>query len=39
VDETARLIPGSELIVLDGRGHITALSDRRGQAALTAFLS
>ena len=39
VDETARLIPGSELLVLDGRGHITALSDRRFGAALSAFLS
>jgi hypothetical protein len=25
--------------VLEGRGHMTALSDRRFQAALTAFLS
>ena len=39
LDETARLIPGSEVLVLDGRGHITALSDRRFGAALSAFLS
>lgn len=38
LQETARLIPGSELLVLDGRGHITALSDRRFGAALSAFL-
>jgi pimeloyl-ACP methyl ester carboxylesterase len=38
LEETARLIPGSELIVLDGRGHVTALSGRRFAAALTAFL-
>jgi pimeloyl-ACP methyl ester carboxylesterase len=39
LQETVALIPDSELLVLDGRGHITALSDRRFQAALTAFLS
>jgi pimeloyl-ACP methyl ester carboxylesterase len=39
LDETVRLIPGAELIVLDGRGHITALSDRRFGAALTTFLA
>jgi pimeloyl-ACP methyl ester carboxylesterase len=39
VDETVGLIPGAELLVLDGRGHITALSDRRFGAALTAFLN
>jgi pimeloyl-ACP methyl ester carboxylesterase len=39
LDETVRLIPGAELLVLEGRGHMTALSDRRFQAALTAFLS
>jgi pimeloyl-ACP methyl ester carboxylesterase len=37
-EETARLIAGAELLVLDGRGHVTALSDRRFGAALTAFL-
>jgi pimeloyl-ACP methyl ester carboxylesterase len=36
--ETARLIPHSELHVLDGRGHITALSDARFRSALTSFL-
>ena len=39
LDETVALIPGAELLVLDGRGHITALSDRRFGAALTAFLA
>jgi pimeloyl-ACP methyl ester carboxylesterase len=39
LQETVALIPGSERLLLDGRGHITALSDRRFQAALTAFLS
>jgi pimeloyl-ACP methyl ester carboxylesterase len=39
LDETVGLIPGAELLVLDGRGHITALSDRRFGAALTAFLN
>jgi pimeloyl-ACP methyl ester carboxylesterase len=39
LDETARLIPGSELLLLDGRGHITALGDRRFGAALAAFLA
>jgi pimeloyl-ACP methyl ester carboxylesterase len=38
LEETVRLIPGAELIVLNRRGHITALSDRRFGAALTAFL-
>ena len=39
LDETVRLIPGAERLLLDGRGHITALSDRRFQAALTTFLA
>jgi pimeloyl-ACP methyl ester carboxylesterase len=39
LDETARLIPGAERLLLEGRGHITALSDRRFGAALTAFLA
>ncbi len=39
LDQTARLIPGAELRVLDGRGHITALSDRRFRTALTTFLA
>ena len=39
LDETVRLIPGAELLVLEGRGHITALSDRRFGAALTTFLA
>jgi pimeloyl-ACP methyl ester carboxylesterase len=37
--ETETLIPGSELIMLDGRGHITALSDKRFTAALERFLA
>lgn len=36
--ETARLIPGSRLCVLDGRGHITVMRDRRFATELTAFL-
>ena len=39
LEQTAQLIPDSELLVLDGRGHITALSDRRFGAALTTFLA
>jgi pimeloyl-ACP methyl ester carboxylesterase len=38
-EETARLIPDSELLMLDRRGHITALSDRRFGLALSTFLS
>jgi pimeloyl-ACP methyl ester carboxylesterase len=37
--ETARLIPGATLRLLDGRGHITVMRDRRFRAALTAFLA
>jgi pimeloyl-ACP methyl ester carboxylesterase len=37
--ETARLIPGSRLRLLDGRGHITVMRDRRLRAQLTAFLA
>jgi pimeloyl-ACP methyl ester carboxylesterase len=36
--ETARLIPGSHLCLLPGRGHITVMRDRRFRPALTAFL-
>jgi pimeloyl-ACP methyl ester carboxylesterase len=36
--ETARLIAGSELHVLDGRGHITVLNDHRLHERLNAFL-
>jgi pimeloyl-ACP methyl ester carboxylesterase len=39
LDETVQLIPGAELLVFEGRGHVTALSDRRFGAALTAFLA
>jgi pimeloyl-ACP methyl ester carboxylesterase len=37
--ETARLIPGSTLRLLDGRGHVTVMRDRRFREALTAFLA
>ena len=37
--ETARLIPGAELHLLEGRGHITVMNDARFTSALTAFLS
>jgi pimeloyl-ACP methyl ester carboxylesterase len=37
--ETAALIPGADLRVLDGRGHITVMRDRRFRPALTSFLS
>ena len=37
--ETARLIPGSTLHVLPGRGHITVMRDRRFRQALTAFVA
>jgi pimeloyl-ACP methyl ester carboxylesterase len=39
VQETARLIPDSELLVLERRGHMTALGDPRFGAAMSAFLS
>jgi pimeloyl-ACP methyl ester carboxylesterase len=38
-EETARLIPGSELQLLADRGHVTVMGDRRARAALTAFLT
>jgi pimeloyl-ACP methyl ester carboxylesterase len=38
-EETARLIPGSRLRVLDGRGHITVMNDPRFRAELTGFLA
>lgn len=37
-DETARLIPGAALHVIDGRGHVTVMRDRTFQAELAAFL-
>jgi pimeloyl-ACP methyl ester carboxylesterase len=37
--ETARLIPGSELHLLEGRGHITVMNDARLKSALKIFLS
>lgn len=37
-EETARLIPGSRLRILDGRGHVTVTVDRRFRTELTGFL-
>jgi pimeloyl-ACP methyl ester carboxylesterase len=37
-EETARLIPGSELVMLEDRGHIDALSDPRARDAIRALL-
>jgi pimeloyl-ACP methyl ester carboxylesterase len=37
-EETARLIPGSDLRLLDGKGHIGALSDARCRDALESWL-
>jgi pimeloyl-ACP methyl ester carboxylesterase len=37
-EETARLIPGSDLRLLEGKGHITALSDARCRDALESWL-
>ena len=37
-EETARLIPDSELVMLDNRGHIDALSDPRARAAIRRLL-
>jgi len=38
-EETARLIPGSRLRVLEKRGHVTVMTDRRFRPALSEFLS
>jgi pimeloyl-ACP methyl ester carboxylesterase len=38
-EETAALIPGADLRLLDGRGHVTALGDGRFRAALSGFLA
>jgi pimeloyl-ACP methyl ester carboxylesterase len=37
-EETARLIPGCDLRVLDGKGHITALADARCRDAVESWL-
>lgn len=37
-EETARLIPGAQLRVLDGRGHVTVMRDPRLRRALTELL-
>ncbi len=37
-EETARLIPGSDLRLLHGKGHITALGDARCRDAVATFL-
>ncbi|MCW2497602.1 MAG: alpha/beta hydrolase fold protein [Jatrophihabitans sp.] len=38
VHETARLIPGSTLLVREKRGHVTVVSDRRAVATTIGFL-
>jgi pimeloyl-ACP methyl ester carboxylesterase len=38
-EETARLIPSSELRVFERRGHITVMSDRGFRSSLAAFLA
>jgi pimeloyl-ACP methyl ester carboxylesterase len=38
-EETARLIPGSELRLVADRGHVTVMGDRGARAALSAFLT
>jgi pimeloyl-ACP methyl ester carboxylesterase len=38
-EETARLIPGSDLRMFDGRGHVSLMSDRRFLPALSDFLA
>jgi pimeloyl-ACP methyl ester carboxylesterase len=38
-EETARLIPGSELHLFEGRGHITVMSDPGFRRSLAAFLA
>jgi pimeloyl-ACP methyl ester carboxylesterase len=38
-EETARLIPGSELHLVAGRGHMTVMGDRGARSALVSFLS
>jgi pimeloyl-ACP methyl ester carboxylesterase len=37
--QTARLIPGSDLHAVPGRGHITVMSDRGARSALKSFLA
>lgn len=37
-EETARIIPSSDLLILPRRGHITVMNDRKARAALAAFL-
>jgi pimeloyl-ACP methyl ester carboxylesterase len=37
--ETASLIPGAELLVVPGRGHMSVVSDRRTRARVAAFLA
>lgn len=38
-EETARLIPGSALRIVPGRGHVTVMGDRAARSALASFLS
>jgi pimeloyl-ACP methyl ester carboxylesterase len=37
-EETARLIPGSELVMVEGKGHIDALSDQSAREAIRRLL-
>jgi pimeloyl-ACP methyl ester carboxylesterase len=37
-EETARLIPGSDLRLLDGKGHVSALADKRIRENVSRFL-
>ncbi len=39
LEETADLIPGSELVMIERRGHITAMSDPRFREAVEQFLA
>jgi len=39
IEATAHGIPGSRLLLLPGRGHITALFDRGGSRAIADFLN
>ena len=39
IEETARLIPRSDLMIINGRGHISVARDRRFMHAIAGFLS
>lgn len=38
-EETGRLVPGSDLRLMPGRGHLTVMGDRAVRSALASFLS